>query len=110
MAFPRVKLDGTNRSLRQLYAAFNRAYFDNKLDSGVSAVFGKNPKVQWMGCYVAEFETIYVNPVLRRFRRITCLVMMHEMVHVANPGAGHGRKFQQAMHALAEAGAFEQLW
>lgn len=106
----KITLDGTNRSLQQLYRQFNRAYFDNKLDSGVSVCFGKNPRVQWMGCYVSEFETIYINPLMRRFRRITCMVLLHEMAHVAVPGALHGRKFQQVMHTLADCGAFENLW
>ena len=105
-----VKLKATNRSLVHLYRVFNRAYFGNKLDNGVAVRFGKSTQSPWMGCYVEEFETIYINPALRRFKRVTCMVLLHEMAHVATPGKGHGHKFQRMMHALADCGAFENLW
>lgn len=106
----KIVLDGTNRSLRQLYRTFNRAYFDNRLDDGVAVRYGKSTRVSWMGCYVGEFETIYLNPILKRFRRLACIVLLHEMCHVGSQGEGHGRRFQKMMHALADCGAFEELW
>jgi predicted metal-dependent hydrolase len=108
IVFPKNR---TNKSLQHLYRTFNRAYFANRLDDEVAVRFAKSSRVSWLGCYVGEFEVIYLNPILKKSWRMTCMVLLHEMCHVAIPGQhNHGPKFQKAMHALANCGAFESIW
>ena len=104
-----VKLTGTNRSLQLLYRAFNRAYFDNRLPE-VTVKFSPKPLRGCMGFYSEEKELIVISSVLRRWRRTTCMVLLHEMAHVATPGKQHGAAFQRVMMSLAKIGAFRQLW
>jgi hypothetical protein len=85
-----VLLDGTNRSLQQLYRAYNRAYFRDKLDHRIRIVIDRRLKP------------------LRRFR---CWVLLHEMNHVyVGPEKEHGHAFDGGIFRLVRVGAFAGLW
>ncbi len=98
--------------LAKEYADINTKYFDGKLPS---VPIRWEPALRTVGPLVAERfrlegltdgKLILINPEVaddpQGLRRTLC----HEMVHVANQGAGHGPAFQQMLRGLAERGAF----
>lgn len=105
-----VVLDGTDEMLAELYAAYNRAYYDDQLPHDVVIKFG-NLGVNSYGVWKPGTKTIIVARCMRRFNRLVCLIVHHEMAHVA-AGAdySHGKKFQAGMKRLAKADAFANIW
>lgn len=119
--FINVKLDGTNRSLNNLYRAFNKHYFEGKLEN-IPVRFGKTRKLR----AVAEFNTeltadyidgnhmyraekeIVLNPILKKFGRLTCIAVLHEINHVAY-GPDHGKTFKKGIDRLIKIGAYRDL-
>jgi predicted metal-dependent hydrolase len=89
---------------------YNRVYFGGQLPNDIEVRFARKPMRNAMGTYCEFDELLEINPEIRRWRRVTCMVLLHEMAHVATPGENHGPRFQRVMLRLAKMGAFESLW
>jgi NADPH-dependent 2,4-dienoyl-CoA reductase/sulfur reductase-like enzyme len=97
-----VLLDGSNRSLQQLYGAYNNAYFGNQLNPGIRVRYSKQPMRKHMAEYDSENEEIVIDRRFKRLRRITCWLLMHEMNHIyVGPEEDHSAVFNGGMFRLA---------
>lgn len=120
-SFINVKLDGTNRSVNKLYRAYNKYYFEGKLEN-IPVRFGKNRKARAIAEFNTEFTADYIdgshmyrtekeiilNPMLKKFNRLTCIALLHEINHVAY-GPDHGKIFKKGIDRLIKIGAYRDL-
>lgn len=107
--------------LKRWYLKWNRDYFGGSLPE-VTQVFWE-PVIAG----VAEVQdsivpavhsrddagnfVIRIDPCLRAFKCLWGMALLHEMAHIeVDPYPGHGKKFQEVMLRLAQAGAFKRLW
>jgi hypothetical protein len=106
-----VVLSGTNRSLKQLYRAYNKAYFGNQLDHGIRVRFSTRSMRKHLAKYDSENEEIVIDKRFKSLRRITCWLLMHEMNHVyVGPEQDHSAVFDGGMFRLASVGALRGIW
>ena len=110
--------------LEEIFHAANSRYFRSRL---------KNVKIKWgrdlpkssmavtrsqHGKVPAGTRKFFieVDPGLRKYRAVTILTVIHELVHVEQwdrvpqHHSHHGRIFQNRMKDLAAKGAFNGLW
>jgi hypothetical protein len=110
--------------LEEIFHVANSRYFRSKL---------KNVKIKWAKTGIPRHAVavtwsvsgsvpkgtrkflIEISQDLRKYKSITILTVLHEMVHVEQwdkikPGQDHGRLFQNRMKDLAAKGAFNGLW
>jgi hypothetical protein len=108
-----VTLDGTNRSLKALFQAFNKAYFGSRLEDDIEIRFSNVvSKTAMAYCRSNEdYDEIVIDKKFRRYRRITCLLLLHEMNHLdVGTGHGHNKHFERGMLRLAQIGALKGIW
>jgi hypothetical protein len=108
-----VTLDGTNRSLQQLYRAYNKAYYGNTLDSEIKVRFSRlQEPMRDHAHWVPEDEEIVLDKKYRRSGRLTCWFLLHEMSHISTGWRGnkHGRVFDNEQFRIASIGAFRRIW
>lgn len=111
-----VILDGTNRSLQRLFNVFNRQYWNGQIDPRVRVRFSKTnlrnlgefhhicrEKDDWEGAKILICKT------LRHHGRIICIILLHEMLHAANPAAQHGPTFKKDRKRLMDGGVYDDL-
>lgn len=111
--------------LEQIYHLANSRYFRGRL---------KNVKIKWVrkgfpsSHIMARTRSVLgtvpkgkrkflieLDWALRRYRSVTIMTVIHELVHVeqwdkVKTGREHGRLFQNRMKDLAAKGAFNGLW
>lgn len=95
-----------------LYAAYNQKYFQNKLPHNVAIFWATKDKIG-VDCMARCYHTapaIVMLDELKEFPCVAQLSLLHEMVHLEFPKAGHGKKFVGRMRQLAKQGAFDKLW
>ena len=97
-------------TLDGLYARYNRLYFGGKLPK-IGLKFGK---VYPAGLGETIFnngpEMIVLDRSIRKFGRITRIVLLHEMAHASLPvDVLHGPKHQRALAKLFRQGAYKGL-
>lgn len=104
-------------SLKDDYVHFNNGYFDGKLpDIPVVYKSVENADIGDTTCqWTSDGDTacsIFVNAYYDRDEREADMTLLHEMCHVAvTPSFDqHGPVWQNCMHNLANAGAFDNLW
>jgi SprT-like family protein len=111
--FKVVELDGTNRSLKKLFLAFNRAYFGGRLDEDIEIRFS-TVKCRSAMAYCRsneDYDEIVIDKKFRHFRRLTCLLLFHEMNHLdVGTEHGHDKYFERGMLRLAQIGALKGIW
>lgn len=58
------------------------------------------------------FGIMEFHPILKQewLRRLTLLVLLHEMAHIKNPRADHGPWFDAEATRLGAAGAMREFW
>lgn len=108
-----IMLDGTNRSLKELFRAFNKAYFGNRLEEDTEIRFSVVASRSSMAhCRSNEdYDEIVIDKKFRRYRRITCLLVLHEMNHLdVGTVHGHDKHFERGMFRLARVGALKGIW
>lgn len=108
--------------LQTLFAEFNYRYFDGKLPTVPVRWSRCELRLGQLGSFQQDRDSrdrrILIATAIRRTRRGTAIVLLHEMGHLhLNPspdsdlvGDGHGPEFQCEMLRLAMEGAFEELW
>jgi len=105
--------------LKRLYGSYRTKYF------GSSIPEPENAKVSWDASINqdllgdAEVQVvdgksvacIRLNPLIRPFRSLYKMVLLHEMAHIKLwPWCHHGKKFDAEMLRLAAEGALKGLW
>jgi len=106
-----ILLDGTNRSLQELFQAYNKHYFGDQLDSDIRVRFSTRPMRKHMAEYNSEEEEIVIDKRFKRLRRITCWLLMHEMNHIyVGPEEDHNAVFDGGMFRLVSIGAMVGIW
>lgn len=118
--------------LQKLYRQYNDKYFGGTLPVPAVVIWSKKVG-DLLGdedYYAIEVENIVqskiiihvgiirLNPIIKQFRSITSITLLHEMVHLyldvtANDDhqiEPHGEAFQKEMLRLATEGAFKDLW
>lgn len=98
-------------TLDSAFRRYNRLYFQNKVK--VSAVrFGRTvPKGSGETSFFDNADpVITIDRGLKNFARLTCIVLLHEMVHAMEPPIlDHGPKFINRKKLLIKQGAYDDL-
>lgn len=106
---PRLR---TDRWLRGRYLAFNQRYFHGSLPSHLPVIFHKDGGDCWgvtIFGYDGHAEKIHISPKLREMSDYACVILLHEMCHVAvgnKERAYHGALWRKERQRLVESGAF----
>lgn len=112
----------TNKDLQRWFNSFNKRFFENRIDSRVQVRFAMNEEDRddigddCDGVYVIDEKVILIDKNLRVYRRLTQIILLHEMIHAEFPQhisqpytEDHGMIFQHRMVELFKAGAFDGL-
>jgi len=95
------------------YDEYNKLYFGNQLPK-IPVKWSRKHTEGCGGVFHHEPMAIYLNPGLKGWNRLWCIVLLHEMVHVEQRNDAHikdhGRKFQNRMKRLVTQGALQALW
>ena len=104
--------------LKRLYREYNRKYFGGSLPK-IWLIFGqarewRASKLGKTTCAATFFEDgkpigIAVRYYKHKSTNYFKADLLHEMAHVANPRANHGRAFKREMRRLMMAGAFDNI-
>lgn len=94
------------KDLRRAFRFYNRKYFNNELPE-VDLCWKKIDSRLFGYC---DGDQIVIHENLRETTSLWKLTLLHELVHLKNMRWGHGKKFQNEMRRLANAGAFDGLW
>lgn len=99
-------------TLYGVYQKYNRLYFEGKLPRRIYLHYGNVPfthhaETTWWSDGTIEIE------ISRRFNRcgrLTCIMLLHEMVHASLPSnAYHGPRFSRRLAKLIKQGAYNDL-
>lgn len=96
------------KDLRKYFREFNELYFSNKVPEPDILKYKHMPKSDGE----CSGDTVYVDSDLQTHRRLTKLVLLHEMIHLLlgeDYLPEHGQKFAVEMQRLWNIGAFEDL-
>lgn len=105
--------------LKKLYRQYNRKYFGNKLPNDIFVVLGQS--YEWRVARVSKNTSavtfikggkplgIMVRWYKNKGRSYIKTDLLHEMIHVAHPRAGHGPVFKREVRRLAALGALDNL-
>jgi hypothetical protein len=99
-----------NTNLRQLFNYYNKKYFHNQLKiSGI--IFTKLKRGHAVTAFFSGLDpVIYIGSHLKKFGRLTRIVLLHEMAHCANEyTVGHGLKCRRTIKKLFKLGAYDDL-
>lgn len=97
----------SHSTLKRQYNIFNRKYFNNELPTDIHIIW--SPLDRAHGASWPQEKTIHLDPPLAAHDRYRKIVILHEMVHIKHPRAGHGKVFQAEIDRLYAAGAFHGL-
>jgi hypothetical protein len=98
------------RNLNQLFNYYNKKYFNNQLKiSGI--VFIKLKRGHASTSFFSDaYPIIYMGSHLKKFGRLTCIVLLHEMAHCANKyTVSHDLEFRKTIKKLFKLGAYDDL-
>ena len=111
-----------NAYLKSLYNRYNRQFFDGKLPDilvgyATTKQFKKH-RVKKGTCAFTSFDdethtkptAIVIHYFTGKSMAYIKMDLFHEIIHVANPRADHGKVFQDEMKRLASLGAFDGIW
>ena len=100
----------SDRGLKRIYRSYNRRFFDGQLPDAF--IWWEVPAGAYADCQLIDgVWRVRINPSLAGWPSIARWSLLHEQAHIKlHPNRNHGRKFQQEMLRLAEAGAFVGLW
>jgi hypothetical protein len=112
----------TNKDLEKWFKQFNRRFFENRIDPRVQVRFAMSEDDRDVigddcdGVYLVDEKVILIDKALRGYRRLTQMILLHEMIHAEIPKhisqpfiEDHGMLFQHRMVELFNAGAFDGL-
>ena len=112
----------TNKDLEKWFKAFNRRFFENRIDPRVQVRFAMSEDDldeignDCDGVYLIEEKVILIDKGLRPYGRMVQVILLHEMIHAEFPHhisqpftEDHGMVFQHRMVELFNTGAFDGL-
>lgn len=109
----------TIKQLRNLYARYNKKWFDGRLPAELALSFedmDASGNAGLCATYQQPGLTIHSIHLDRRFQdcdKLLAFFLIHEMAHLAvypNERVAHDQAFQDQMHILAARGALRDLW
>ncbi|SRR6266403_5412273 len=104
----------TNKKLKRLYKSYNRKHFQNKLPDITVRFEEIEDRENALGETIfigGEPGQINIDKKLKRWHKVTGMVLLHECVHVSLPmKIMHGPRFEARMRRLAKNHAFVGLW
>jgi hypothetical protein len=108
----------SNPYLKRLYRFYNKKYFNGELPD-IWLIFGqarvwKKARLGKRTCAATFFEDGHPIGIAIRYYETKNFGyiradLLHELIHVARPKAGHGRAFKQELRRLMMAGAFDDI-
>ena len=99
------------------YREYNFLYFKNVALPNIDVFYGKiiNERGSFtygITCFNYKYEALYIvlNQKLKVLGEdISCITLLHEIIHAAYPKIGHGPKFKKETRRLILGGAYDEL-
>lgn len=92
-------------SLKRLFNAYNRLYFNGELPTDTQIVW--HPLDAAHGKCWPKDKVIHIDPPLQSHMNYLRIILLHEMCHLKHPRAGHGKVFRNEIARLFAAGAYK---
>lgn len=94
-------------SLKRIFNRYNRKYFGGLLPADTQIIWSPLDGAHGK-CWPVD-KVIHLDPPLQGHVVFLHIIILHEMIHLKHPRAGHGKKFQDEINRLHSIGAYKGL-